>query len=191
LERHLFIDPDKPVVRFGDDGRDGLVLPMRWGDLRKWMDAQKDQYHYIGAKERPGVRAWANLLETRYFFPPCSPRNDLFTLHGCVWEDVAWIIVSIPQRMHRFAVRCADQSGLVIVDKLPVVLDARLAAVDLRRAMLTARPFPVARKDMWTLEYKKDTGAAVNKVGARLAKRLEDIWIDVNTANAIRAKDEN
>jgi hypothetical protein len=81
-------------------------------------------FHIVACSARPGVFAYVVSLENTYFPPSIPKRNHQFQLHVGNWEDLAWIIVSIPADKRRFAERTAARTDMRLCDAIPCFITA-------------------------------------------------------------------
>ena len=98
--------------------------------------------HFAGTiiPPRVGVRLFVVKLEY-FYFEPGTPRNDEFIFHVINWQDMNWVVVSIPKEYMELAKKVATEVGLRIADGVPHVITARQVYV-----------FPMNTENVFTLE---------------------------------------
>lgn len=98
--------------------------------------------HYIGMlmPPRPGVRLFATRLEYEHYVPG-TVRNELYKIAIINWEDIIWILVSIPKEDAPLAGKMAEECGLRIADGVPTII-----------ASEGVTQFPVNETNVFTLE---------------------------------------
>jgi hypothetical protein len=103
--------------------------------------AQPDLIHYVILATRPRVAMCCTTLEHN-FYKPDTKRNEKFFFRFIEWEDLPWIIVSIPfyekENMEQVAAACR----LRIVNGIPAMIS---------REEIT--PFPVDTLQTFTIEH--------------------------------------
>lgn len=79
--------------------------------------------HFIGMLNppRPGVSDCLQTLEYTHY-PPDTKRNELFILVLLKWQEMDWVIASIPSSDHFHMTSAARAHGLCVVRGKPVVL---------------------------------------------------------------------
>ena len=79
--------------------------------------------HFCGIvfPPRHGVRLFCTLLEFKYF-PPDTEKNDKFILMEMPWNDMTWMIISIPEEYMPQAKVVAKISGLAIKHTIPIMI---------------------------------------------------------------------
>lgn len=84
---------------------------------------RRDLVHYIGMVNppRPGIRECFTTLEYIHF-PPGTALNDEFQLAVVEWNDIGWIIVSIPLTKASLMETVARQCGLRVADGIPMMV---------------------------------------------------------------------
>lgn len=98
--------------------------------------------HYIGMlmPPRPGVRLFATRLEYEHYVPG-TVRNELYKIAIINWEDIIWILVSIPKEDAPLAGKIAEECGLRFADGVPTIITSEGLA-----------QFPVNETNLFTLE---------------------------------------
>lgn len=98
--------------------------------------------HYIGMlmPPRPGVRLFSTRLEYEHYVPE-TVRNELFKIALINWEDIIWILVSIPKEDAPLAEKIAEECGLRFADGVPTIF-----------ASEGLTQFPVNEPNLFTLE---------------------------------------
>jgi hypothetical protein len=175
---HETTDEEWPVAELLVSNQERKAMRRKWPGFLDIVRSEMPTYvHFVGMVERPGVRLFANKLETTYFWPAGSPRNDLYRFHRAWWMGLSWFIVSIPRKMERFGPRVAGKLGLVIREgKAPVVgkigKSAVIAATSrpdqfaLRVALRAGLPiehtewFPLHGPSVGTLEFAEGNPVA-------------------------------
>jgi len=128
-------------------------------ELRRFSNDERF-IHFVSMStpRRPGVMLFAIKLEYRYF-PPGTERNDDFVLHVINWQNMIWMLVSIPRECMSLAKKIAAESGLKIVDGIPTIITPG-----------KTQPFPIGSDNVFTLE--NIPGHAVYGHGLDEIKRL-------------------
>lgn len=103
---------------------------------------RRDFIHYIGMVNppRPGVQECLTALEYTYFLPG-TVLNDEFQLTVVEWNDIGWVIVSIPLTKASLMETVAHQCGLRIADGIPMMITGE-----------GSERFPFANKNTYVLE---------------------------------------
>ena len=110
-------------------------------ELRRFSNDERF-IHFVSMStpRRPGVMLFAIKLEYRYF-PPGTERNDDFVLHVINWQNMIWMLVSIPRECMSLAKKIAAESGLRIVDGIPTIITPE-----------GTQPFPMGSDNVFALE---------------------------------------
>lgn len=110
-------------------------------DFQKFLE-DPSLIHYVGMihPPRPGVSDCVQTLEHAYY-KPGTPRNNLFNLRIIKWEDITWVIVSIPITEKAKMESVAKVSGLRIANGVPMMIDSK-----------GRRRFPASNERVFTLE---------------------------------------
>lgn len=76
--------------------------------------------HFIGmfSPLRPGVILCATKLE-HYFYPPDGEINEDFMIRLWKWEEIIWMIMSVPKNDYDLVRRTAQECGLSIKHGVP------------------------------------------------------------------------
>lgn len=128
--------------------------------------------HFVGllSPPRPGVQLFAVRLEHEYY-PPGSDMNNDFCLRMFEWEDMKWIIVSVPKTEMDILKKVAHECGLKIADGVPTVFGSG-----------KIETFPINNERVFTLENLPDSpfyGADRKKIKELLAeerRKMEKIF---------------
>lgn len=98
--------------------------------------------HFIGMLNppRPGVQDSLMTLEERHYAPG-TERNELFTLVLLTWQDIDWVIASIPSTDYALMKSAAQAHGLCIVRGKPMILTGS-----------GTHTFPIEARRMYTFE---------------------------------------
>lgn len=92
--------------------------------------------HMIALATRPRfVGGFCTRME-HVHFPPGTSANERFHITGVLWEDVPWLVVSIPGEYDEVARKLLRQYGLVLVKGRPAITDTGVVvtiAPDTRR----------------------------------------------------------
>ena len=118
----------------------GILVQESEADMQKFF-ARKGMIHYVMMAMRPGVGDCIHDLEHNHY-KPATPRNDLFVMRLIEWQDLQWLIVSIPESEKVFMERAAAAHGLCVRDGVVI-------------AMLTGgsvQTFPVKNPNVFVLE---------------------------------------
>jgi hypothetical protein len=79
--------------------------------------------HIIALATRPRfVAGFCTTLE-HVHFPPGTPANERFHMTGVLWENVAWLVVSIPSDYDEVARKLLQQYGLILAKGRPAITD--------------------------------------------------------------------
>lgn len=127
MNRRIYVDEkpggripgDTEVYAVHDDGVRKWVELKTWREMAAWDRAATTLTHFVGGREVPGMREFANDLERTYYWPPGSLKNDLFAFHEGYWQGVWWLIASIPRKGERLAARVAEKKGLALFRGVP------------------------------------------------------------------------
>ncbi len=79
------------------------------------------------------------------YYAPNTPRNQLFILRHVVWEDMPWIVVSIPIEERKNMEAVVNQEGLCVKDGVPTLFTPG----EIKR-------FPMDNERVFTLENIPD-----------------------------------
>ncbi len=98
--------------------------------------------HYTGMLNppRPGVEDCIQMLEQSYY-KPGTDRNHLFIMRVLEWQDMLWVIVSIPIGEKAHMERVAQVNGLRVANGVPTMLSGD-----------GVHRFPVSNDRVFTLE---------------------------------------
>ena len=121
--------------------------------------------HIIALATRPRfVAGFCTTLE-HVHFPPGTSANERFHMTGVLWEDVAWLVVSIPGEYNEVARKLLQQCGLTLAKGRPAITDTgviitiaphvrRLPPVPLfgSSRLEDCALFPIHREDVFTVE---------------------------------------
>lgn len=98
--------------------------------------------HFVGKLgiPTPGVMLFCGRLEF-FHFPPGTEKNEDFNREILDWEDMEWVVISIPKEYMGLANEVAKESGLRIVEGGP-------------RGIIEGKsiPFPLKSNNLFTLE---------------------------------------
>jgi hypothetical protein len=128
--------------------------------------------HIIALATRPRfVAGFCTTLEHVYF-PPGTSANERFHITGVLWEDVAWLVVSIPSEYDEVARKLLQQCGLILVKGRPAITDTGVVitiATDARKLppvplfgssrLEDCALFPIHRDDVFTVESASAAGS--------------------------------
>lgn len=119
----------------------GILVEESDEELQKFV-ANPDFIHYVGMLNppRPGLTDCMQTLEFKYFRPG-TPRNELFNVRILEWEEIQWVIVSIPIKEKHLMERAAQVNRLRVADGVPTVFSGR-----------GANQFPISNERVFTLE---------------------------------------
>ncbi len=98
--------------------------------------------HFIGMinPPRPGVTDCLQTLEHTHY-PPDTPKNELFTLVILKWQEIEWVVASIPSNDHFHMASAARAHGLRVVRGKPMILTGD-----------GVHSFPIEARRLYTLE---------------------------------------
>jgi len=110
-------------------------------ELRRFSNDERF-IHFVSMStpRRPGVMLFAVKLE-HWHFPPDTEKNDDFVLHVIEWQNMLWMVVSIPRQYMNLAKKIAAESGLRIADGIPTIITPG-----------GTQPFPIDSDNVFTLE---------------------------------------
>jgi len=128
--------------------------------------------HIIALATRPRfVAGFCTTLEHLHF-PPGTPANERFHMTGVLWENVAWLVVSIPSDHDEVARKLLQQCGLILVKGRPAITDIgvvitiapdtrRLPSVPLfgKSRLEDCALFPISRDNVFTVESATAVGS--------------------------------
>lgn len=182
----IVVSPETPVVEIVQEGDKMLAEKKSWAEFRKWANDER-LLHFVGMKDRPGVHLFGQGLEYRYF-PPETPRNEQFHLHGALWEELEWMIFTIPAKVSRFGDRVAAEVGLAIRHGYPATLEVpenvlvhATSVSGIMDKARNAKRFPIHGKNVRTLEYPPggQMASIMNAPGgAEMLKFAEEMFVD-------------
>lgn len=158
------------VIEFREVGRDTHLSKYRtYGPLQE-LARRPGLVHFVGLSIRPGVNLFARTLELTYF-PPLTARNDDYELRCVQWEDMGWVLVSIPARNRRWAERTAEKLHLRIADGVPAVATSDRPE---------PRRFPLCGPNVHQLEFSESfpVGQLQHPGGIERLHELEQFTID-------------
>ena len=131
-----------------------------------------DYMHIIALATRPRfVAGFCTTLE-HVHFPPGTLANERFHMTGVLWENVPWLVVSIPGEYDEVARKLLQQHGLILAKGKPAITDTGVVvtiAPDVRR--LPSVPLfgsgrledcslvPINRDDVFTVESATAVGS--------------------------------
>lgn len=81
----------------------------------------KDNVHLVSMVTRPGSYALITSIEW-FWFSPKKDLNHLFNLTIVEWEELKWLVTSIPRFKLKAAKKLAKQLGMRIADGAPMVM---------------------------------------------------------------------
>ncbi len=96
--------------------------------------------HYVCMMTRPGVEEFVTKLEFLHY-EPLTTRNDLLSIHTLVWNELPWIIISVPLKEKHFSENLLPLCGLRVVDGIPMMFGAGCN-----------EQFPISGNNVFTLE---------------------------------------
>ncbi|MCX6765762.1 MAG: hypothetical protein NT136_02275 [Candidatus Moranbacteria bacterium] len=142
--------------------------------LKKFVRDSK-YIHYVGMVKppHPGVMLCSVKLEYTYFIPG-TPSNDEFLLKAFKWEEIIWIMISIPKEKSHLMEKVATECGLRIVNRIPTLIGGG-----------AADSFPANNDNVFTLEntpgrptYSNDPTKLKQILGEEKAKieAIENEW---------------
>jgi hypothetical protein len=110
-------------------------------ELRRFSSDERF-IHFVGMAKprRPGVNLFAIKLE-HWYFPPDTEKNNDFILHIIEWQNMTWMVISIPREYMDLAKKIAAKSGLRIADGIPTIITSK-----------RIQPFPMDSDNVFTLE---------------------------------------
>jgi hypothetical protein len=196
------LPPEWPVAETLDDGKEKWLKLQTWRAFKGVVARElRGHVHIIGMYDRPGVLLFSNELEHRYFWPPGSVLNDRLRVHRCLWENMEWLICSIPRKVQRFGPKVAQKLGLQLAEGFPTVLEIQaehLIKAKTKREIVGrsdwAKPFPIHGDNVFTIEYPKGSPLAdfaSGPVGWQLLRSAELSTIMGNSRRAREEADRN
>jgi hypothetical protein len=90
-------------------------------DLKILCD-RKDLVHTVCWSDRPNSALFVNTLEYKYF-PPGTPANDLFEYRMFKWNDMLWLISSIPLDKKDVLFQAAKDANVKLLEGFPCIID--------------------------------------------------------------------
>lgn len=85
--------------------------------------ADPNWVHFVGALVREQLGAVFTELENAHY-PPGTPKNDLFHLRIMNWEEMQWVMVSIPAADKGLMEAAAAKHGMRVADGVPILVSA-------------------------------------------------------------------
>ena len=82
------------------------------------MADDPDWIHIVCMVVRPGIYLFMRTLELEHY-RPCTPRNNLFYMVTMKWQDMDWIIVSVPSKDRSIVDAVAKDCGMKLADGIP------------------------------------------------------------------------
>ena len=104
---------------------------------------RNEKFIYIFGKigpPRPGVMLFSTKLEYLYF-PPGTKKNEDFNCYIMGWQNIDWLVMSIPRDYMNLAKQLVKESGLRIVEGAPRRIINRKST-----------SFPLRSSNLFTLE---------------------------------------
>lgn len=145
----------------------------------------------IGMPDRLGVKGFIVQLEHRLFPPADARQNDLFELFIMKWQEILWMVVSIPREYEGRARELAKEHGVKLADGIPMTFGDLPFTV-----LLSNRPseatagqglvgFPVDGPRAFTLENTRESVAydGPSVVEEALRKEGERIGLIIDSEN--------
>lgn len=77
------------------------------------------------------------------YYPPGTPRNQLYGYRLVKWEGLVFTLISIQAKARRFAERVAAKTALRLVDGVPTLFGGGAPP----------KSFPMRGGHVWTLEF--------------------------------------
>lgn len=96
--------------------------------------------HLVSLETRPGAPLFSAILENSYYQPE-TYRNSLFELRYLSWEDLIWMVISIPLGEWQNAFKASLVSQMRLADGFPLLLSGE-----------DEKKFPLHHRNTWTLE---------------------------------------
>jgi len=131
------------AIKVVQDG--GLFVDRSVAEVRAFVD---DPFfiHYIGMinPPRPGVGDCAQQLE-QTDFPPGTERNNLFHMHIIEWEELMFIMVSIPISDKHLMERMMQVHHLRAANGIPIMFGGPEIVA-----------FPIEGERVFTMENTRD-----------------------------------
>ena len=123
--------------------QDGCLVSETDEQMQEFMRNERF-IHYVGMinPPRPGVSECITLLEHKHYQPK-TPRNELFIMRLIDWNDIMWVIISIPIEEKNLMEAVADECGLRIADGIPTMISGG-----------GVERFPISNERIFTLENK-------------------------------------
>lgn len=85
------------------------------------LDEDQSLFHIVNVVARPGVSLFSTHLEHSHYVPHTA-RNRDFQHHIIVWEEMPFLLISIPLRDRGLVDASAAFAGLRLVDVVPAVI---------------------------------------------------------------------
>ena len=121
------------------DYPEDAIKEISMADVAKFTDDPK-RIFYVGMFFRPGVRLFGVMLEYG-FYHPATPKNDYFQILIVHWEQIPWVVYSIPKDEFANAEAVCKLTGLRIANGVPTLLGNGKAV-----------QFPLNTNSVFTLE---------------------------------------
>ena len=128
--------------------------------------------HIIALATRPRFVAGFCMTLEHVHFPPGTSANERFHMTGVLWENVPWLVVSIPGEYDEVARKLLQQCGLILVKGRPAITDTGVVitiAPDVRSLppvplfgssrLEDCSLFPINRDDVFTVESASAVGS--------------------------------
>ncbi|MFB0536490.1 MAG: hypothetical protein ACETWR_16075 [Anaerolineae bacterium] len=128
--------------------------------------------HIIALATRPRFAAGFCATLEHVHFPPGTAANERFHITGVLWEDVAWLVVSIPGEYDEVARKLLQQHGLTLAKGRPAITETGVVvtiAPDTRRLppvplfgnsrLEDCALFPIFRDNVFTVESATAVGS--------------------------------
>jgi len=83
--------------------------------------------HVVCIMMRTGAEYFYNHLEYTYF-PPMTPTNDEYDYYMFKWQNIIWVICSIPIEKKNLAEQSAKEAKMKLADGIPFMAGPAVAA---------------------------------------------------------------
>jgi hypothetical protein len=144
-----------------------LNRPQNLQEVRESLSPEKVALVCMVGPRRIGILSFIVFLEHRYF-PPGTPKNELFQVVMMEWQEMKWCVVVIPEKDVKTGDDLAASLGLRRADGVPTLLSAAGVV-----------RFPLDQDNVFTIENVPGHFAYHNDPGQnRTAIDFEDEAVD-------------
>lgn len=142
------------------NGIDSTNLVITDETLQRMAD-DPDWFHVVCMVSRPGTILFIRKLELEHY-RPSTPRNNLYNLVDIDWEDLKWIVISIPLNERHLADKVAKECGMAFSDGIPHMIERG-----------KVKQFPMSSERVFSLRNSENSIVYNGIVAAEMTRDLE------------------